>query len=253
MKLSVCIDALFPGEDPREILPKVREAGGRAVEFWSWWDKDLDVLGEAVRKEGLEVSAFCTRLISLVDPSKRGEYRNGLADSIAVAKKLHCRSLITQVGNDTGYSRALQHRSLREGLAEAARMLEPEGITLLVEPLNNHQDHPGYYLSSSLEGFELIEEVGSPNVRLLFDIYHQQITEGNLLTNIRRHISLIGHFHAAGVPGRHEPDTGELDYGRIARAIDETGFEGYMGLECFPLGDPVSCIRSFSAEIQGSF
>ena len=89
-------------------------------------------------------------------------------------------------------------------------------------------------MSSSAEAFEIIEEVGSDRVKVLFDIYHQQITEGDLIRNIRENISRIGHFHAAGCPGRHELDTGELNYPNIFHAIREAGYTGYVGLEYFP-------------------
>ena len=114
-------------------------------------------------------------------------------------------------------------------------MLEENGITLVLEPLNTAVDHAGYYLSSSKEAFLLAKEAGSENVKILFDIYHQQITEGDVIRSIRENISLIGHFHAAGNPGRHEIDTGELNYPNIFRVIQETGYTGYMGLEYFPV------------------
>ena len=117
-------------------------------------------------------------------------------------------------------------------------LLEREGITLLVEPLNTLVNHPGYFLASSEEAFDIVKQVGSQYVKVLFDIYHQQITEGHLIANIRENITWIGHFHAAGNPGRHELSNGELNYEQIFKAIDETGFTGYIGLEYFPLEEP---------------
>jgi len=245
MELSVCVDAVFTGKDLSESLKSISDTGIKAFEFWSWWDKDISSLKKIKDELGMTVSTFCAKMISLVDASKREDYLIGLEESIAVAKTLNCRSLITQVGNDTGYSRIRQHKNLVEGLKASAPLLEKSGITLLVEPLNVYVDHPGYYLSSSLEGFDIINEVGSPNVKLLFDIYHQQIMEGNLIRNITRNIDKIGHFHAAGNPGRHELYYGELNYEHIFEAIEKAGYKHYVGLEYFPIDEPIKGLKAY--------
>ena len=116
--------------------------------------------------------------------------------------------------------------------------LEKAGITLVVEPLNIRVDHKGYYLYSSDEAAEVIKEVDSSNVKMLFDIYHQQITEGDLIRRIREYIPYIGHFHSAGNPGRNELYDSEIDYKKVFQAIKETGYDGHIGLEYFPREDP---------------
>jgi hydroxypyruvate isomerase len=115
---------------------------------------------------------------------------------------------------------------------------EEAGVTLVLEPLNTAVDHPGYYLTSTAEGIEIVEEVGSPSVQLLYDVYHQQITEGNVIDTITDHVEHIGHIHIADVPGRHEPGTGELNYANVFDAIDDADYEGYVGCEFSPTGDP---------------
>jgi hydroxypyruvate isomerase len=116
-----------------------------------------------------------------------------------------------------------------------------------VEPLNIAVNHKGYYLYSSAEGFDIIRAVGSPNVKLLYDIYHQQVTEGNLIQTITENIELIGHFHVADVPGRHEPGTGEINYANVLKAIDETGYNGYVGLEYAPKASALESLRKVKA------
>ncbi|MDR6554911.1 TIM barrel protein [Paenibacillus qinlingensis] len=244
MKLSVCMDALYRGRDFKESVNELKEIGYDTIEFWSWWQKDVDVVAEAVAEAGVSISTFCTKFTSLVDPAQRNAYLEGLIESIAVAKRLNCTQLITQVGQELeGVPREAQAQSLIEGLRACVPILEKEGITLLVEPLNTRVNHQGYFLASSEEAFYIIKQVGSPFVKILFDIYHQQITEGNVIANIRENIAWIGHFHAAGNPGRHELDNGELNYEQIFKAIDETGFEGHMGLEYFPLEAPPVGLR----------
>jgi hydroxypyruvate isomerase len=116
-------------------------------------------------------------------------------------------------------------------------MLEKNGITAVVEILNTYVNHAGYFLYYVRDGAELIDRVGSPNVKLLFDIYHVQIMEGNLIENIRANIDRIGHFHIGDVPGRHEPGTGEINYRNVFKAIYELGdrFRGSAALEYSPL------------------
>lgn len=233
MKLSVCIDAVFRGQNSHDALRATKAAGYDAYEFWGWWDKDLDMLSEVQIELGLAPVTMCTRFYSLVDPVAHRNYLTGLEQSIAAAKKLGCRSLISQCGKDTGAPRADQHANMVRCLRQAAPLLEQAGIVLLLEPLNL-LDHPGYYLTSSDEAAQAVEEVGSGHVKMLFDLYHQQITEGDLLRHVQRMLPCIGHFHAAGNPGRHELDTGEINYRGLFSCIEQMGYQGYVGLEYFP-------------------
>ncbi len=243
-KLSVCIDAVFEGVDEAEAIARVADAGIRAFEFWCWWEKDLDQIIAARDRHSMTIAACCTRFVSLVDPSLRGEYLDGLKESIAAAQQLGCRTLISQVGDfRPGCARQEQHQSLVDGLCQAAPMLEEAGITLVIEPLNELVDHVGYYLVRSDEAFEIVDAVGSDNVKVVFDIYHQQISEGHVIDRLTKRIDAIGHFHAAGNPGRHELTRGELNYAEIFAAIAATNYAGYVGLEYWPLGDPDAGLR----------
>lgn len=235
---SVCIDAVFEGESFADACAAVARANIPAIEFWGWWDKDLDALTSAQKAHGLAISACCTKFISLVDPATRDNYLEGLRDSIDAAQQLGTRTLISQVGDfRPGISRDDQHQCLVEGLRAAAPLLENAGITLVIEPLNELVNHPGYYLVRSDQAFGIIDEVASPNVKVVFDIYHQQISEGHLIHNIVNNIERIGHFHAAGNPGRHELQRGEINYPQVFAAIRDTSYDGYVGLEYWPKDD----------------
>lgn len=237
MKMSVCVDALWPswkGYDFIQGMEAAAAAAAQAIEFWGWWNKDIDSIDSFRRRTGVKISALCTRFVSLVDASKHTEYLDGLRETIVVAKKLECKTIITQVGNYMPeLSQKQQHQNLVEGLCKAAAILEKEDLTLVFEPLNTAVDHKGYYLWSSDEAAQIVDEVGSPHVKMLFDIYHQQIMEGNVVERIRRYADKIGHMHCAGVPGRHELENCELDYRFILEAIDQTGYAGYVALELF--------------------
>ena len=250
LKPSVCIDAVFENQPISAAIAAVAESGISAIEFWGWWDKDLEALTSAQQQHGLDISACCTKFISLVDPATRDDYLAGLTESIEAANQIGTKTLISQVGDfRPGVPRSEQHDSLVTGLKQAAPSLEAAGITLVIEPLNELVDHAGYYLIRSDEAFDIIDEVGSPNVKVVFDIYHQQISEGHLINNITANIDKIGHFHAAGNPGRNELTLGEINYPNVFSAIKETNYEGYVGLEYWPVNDPVTGLK----EIAGWF
>tara|TARA_R110002049_G_scaffold50370_3_gene143057 strand:+ start:92952 stop:93716 length:765 start_codon:yes stop_codon:yes gene_type:complete len=241
---SVCIDAVLGELAIEDAVALVADSGIGAIEFWGWWDKDLAILQAAVQEHRLAISACCTKFISLVDPDWRHDYLAGLAESIETANQLGCKTLISQVGDFRhGIPRDVQHQCLVDGLKAAAEKLEGSDVTLVIEPLNELVNHPGYYLIRSDEAFEIIDQVGSDHVKVVFDIYHQQISEGNVITNITENIAKIGHFHAAGNPGRHELTIGELHYPSIFDAIKATSYRGYVGLEYWPIHDPLDGLK----------
>jgi len=242
MKFSVCIDALFKGSDTQRI-ENCKSAGAKAFEFWAWWNRDLDELKQAADKADLKIAAMCTKFVSLTDPAQRSEYREGLRQSLEAAAKLDCKILISQTGADTGAERALQHKSIVEGLRECIPLLENTGVILALEPLNTIINHKGYYLWQSSEAFEIIDEVNSPNIRILYDIYHQQVMEGNIVNTVTANIDKICHFHSAGLPDRAELHEGELNYPFIFSKIDKAGYNGYIGLEYFPKQEPLGNLK----------
>ena len=245
IRLSVCIEMIFRELPFLDRINAVAEAGYPAFEFWGWRNKDLNGILERKREYGLDVAAFgVDHKGRLVDYSTRSKFISGLKESLETAHKLECSTLIVTVGNEiAGVPRSKQHESIVKCLREAAGHAEKADVTLALEPLNVLVDHKGYYLYSSREGFEILNEVNSPNVKLLYDIYHQQIMEGNLIDTITRNIDLIGHFHVADVPGRHEPGTGEINYANVFRSIEKAGYKGYVGLEFKPLASPEEALR----------
>lgn len=235
MKLSACIDIMMPDKDVAAKIHAVKAAGLPAFEFWGWENKDLDILEAAAKETDLQVATFCTQNHSLVDPIARESFLAGLQATIPVAQRLGCDRLITQTGAERpSIARSEQLESLIAGLVACVPMLQQSGITLLVEPLNILVDHHGYFLYHAEEAFAVVREVDSPYVKVLYDIYHQQITEGNLIPTIRKNIHEIGHFHVADHPGRHQPGTGEINYANVFRTIEDTGYQGFVGLEFRP-------------------
>ncbi|MFP4056976.1 MAG: hydroxypyruvate isomerase family protein [Candidatus Brocadiia bacterium] len=255
MKLSACICMIFKEVDFLDRIARVQEAGLPAFEFWGWSGVDLDGVEAAKDKTGLELAALAVDSSqtevkqamgqgALVNPEARQAFVAAARETIQVANRLGAPNIIATVGNEQDHlSREQQHQSIVDGLAAVAPEAQKAGLTFVLEPLNTLVNHAGYYLGSSAEGFDICRAVGSPAVKLLFDIYHQQIMEGNLTQNITENIDLIGHFHSADVPGRHEYGTGEINYANLLAAIDATDYPGYVGLEYSPTGDSGKSIR----------
>jgi len=237
MKLSVCLNAV--GDYNRiDAMRLARDIGYTAVEFWEG-SFPLDEYKAGLDEAGLALACM-GGAGNLVDASKRSEFIESLKASLANAKALGAQNMIAIAGQELdGVPRDIQMQSIVDGLKEAAKLLSDTNITLVLEPLNVLVDHKGYFLYRSSEAFEITRAVNSPNVKILFDIYHQQISEGNLIANITNNIDQIGHFHIAGNPGRGEPYLGEINYREVLRAIDETGYSGYVGLEYWAKRDSV--------------
>jgi hydroxypyruvate isomerase len=235
---------IYPELDFIARAARVREKGFSAVEFWGWTDKDLAAL-QRLSAQGLAITTFSgQRKGSLINPADWETYRAEVEAAIPVAKRLGCDRLMLLTQEllpdgsgrpvPSGLSRAEQRASLVRGLQALVPMTEQQGITLLMEPLNIRVDHPGYFLDSAREGFALIQEVGHPRVRLLYDIYHMEVMQRNSTGVLLTHLPLVGHLHIADVPGRHEPGTGELDFFQILRALADAGYGGVVGFEFAP-------------------
>lgn len=253
MKLDVCLEMVFTDLPTEERITRIGQAGYTAVEFWfhdATFDgngcppgtgKDADAVRQACQQAGVELNNVVVNAPdgsfggSPVDSRDLQKYLERTEEVIAFAKRAGCSKAITCTGNLVpGLERPAMRANLEKALAAAAEIAQKHAFTLLLEPLNTHVDHPGYYLDSSHEGAEIVRAIGSPSLRLLFDVYHMQIMEGNIISNIRSHLDVIGHFHSAGVPGRHEHFGTELNYPAILRAIEEAGYTGCFGLEYAP-------------------
>ena len=248
MKASICIDSVFRGMDSVEAISQVKATGFTAYEFWTWKNRDIDALAAKAKELGLACVCLCTSFFNLTEPGQRDSFLQGIKESAVCAKKVNAPFLITQSGSDTGAVRSFQRKSIVAGLKAAVPILEEAGVTILLEPLNGKINHQGIYLESSDEGFDILNEVNSKNVKMLFDTYHQQITEGDILRHMTSNIGQIAHIHCAGNPGRHELESGELDYNWVIKSLESAGYKGYAGIEYFPekpVAEGLKNIRGF--------
>jgi hydroxypyruvate isomerase len=164
--------------------------------------------------------------------------------NIPLAARAHVPNVITFSGNRAGMSDDEGARNTIAGLNRVKKIAEDQGVTICLELLNSKVNHPDYMCDRTEWGVHVVQEVNSPNVKLLYDIYHMQIMEGNLIDTIRKNIQWIAHFHTGGVPGRHELDgTQEVQWDGVMRAIADAGFKGYVAHEFVPTGDPLASLR----------
>ncbi len=236
---------MLGGVSAAEGLAMLDRMGFDAFEMFDWRNASiLTTFAAEMRKHSLACACLVANKgvtapgCGLVNPSERDGFLEQVRLSIDAAKKVDCKRLIVLTGNELGgMSRHQQTSNVVAGLRAAAPMFEKNGITAIVEVLNTYVDHAGYFLYYIRDGAEIVDRVGSPNVKLLFDIYHTQIMEGNLIPNIRAYINHVGHFHVADNPGRNEPGTGEINYANVFKAIYDLGdrYSGYVALEYRPL------------------
>ena len=199
---------------------------------------------------GLRVSTgYASRRPRLIqegfnDPALHDTLIAELHETIPLAAVARVPNLIVMSGNRRGDTPTAGVRPCVEGLRQVAPFAERQGVTLVLEMLNSTVDHRGYDADSVRYGLEVVQGVGSPAMRLLYDVYHMQIMEGNVIATLREHRDAIAHVHTAGVPGRHELDgTQELNYRAIATALADLGFEGFVAHEFIPTRDPMEALR----------
>lgn len=252
-KLSVCIEMYWRDLPYEERIARVAALGFDACEFWGWKNKDVARIKATVSAHDLPLVALGLEPgASLIRRGFRGELVKGMEETAVVASELGCATIIATVGNlydDETYE--ITRRRVVRNLAAVGKVAEDNGLTLVIEPLNTLVDHHGYWLTRMTQAVDIVQEIDSPAVKILMDLYHQQIMEGNIIENLTAYIDSIGHFHAGGVPGRGELVGGEQDYGAILRAIDATGYDGYVGLEYRPTMDTDESLRQALSLVEG--
>jgi hydroxypyruvate isomerase len=250
-ELAVCSEMVFTDLPILDRVKRIDELGF-AVEIWSWHDKDLDALAAT----GARFSSMTGYLQGdLIDPRSADEVVRTAELSIKAAEtlgvprlNLHTAELVD------GQAAHPRYRTDGQMWATAIRALErigelgaAAGVTFCVENLNTIVDHPGVPLARAKDTLALVEAVGHPNVRMMLDLYHAQIGEGNLVELLRRCGEAIGEIQVADVPGRCEPGTGEINYPAIARALRDMGYAGTVGLEGWASGDSAAALSAFRA------
>jgi hydroxypyruvate isomerase len=236
MQYSLCIDSIFPKENLEEKLTGVKQAGFKFIEFWDWRDKDFNL----IMNSGLKVSNFSGNRTSSLTLDDKEKVIQEVNSSIDAAKKLKCdrMMLLSDILEDDGSvkinSISSEKKLLRlyDNLRVLVEVAKKRDIMLVIEPLNSLKDHKNYYLDSFQKTLELIQSIDSEYLKILYDIYHMQIMEGNILDTLQKYHQFIGYTHIANVPYRCEPWTGELDYKFILKELSKV-YSGFVGFEFF--------------------
>lgn len=241
-RLAANLSWLFQEHDPLDRFAASRRAGFRAVEWLFPYGTPAAATAAALEDAGLEMALINTpagdwaqgeRGLGAV-PGQERRFAEALDQAISYARETACRRIHVMAGLvPPGHNTEACEAVFVENLRMAARKLATHGITATIEPLNSF-DVPGYVLSGSAQARRLIEAVGEPNLGLQWDAYHLQIMEGNLAASFERHREVIGHVQIAGVPGRNEPDIGEINYGFLLAHMDRLGYQGFVGCEYRP-------------------
>ena len=229
------------GNDPIDQLNFMADQGFTAFEDNDMRNRELSLqekMAQTMEKRGLQMGVFVAHQIywqkpnlASGDPELRAEFLNYIKEAIPVAKRVNAKWMTVVPGHvDLRQNMAYQTAHVVESLKQAAALLEPHGLVMVLEPLN-FRDHPGLFLSESPQAYEICKAVDSPSCKILFDIYHQQIQEGNLIPNIEMCWDEIGYFQIGDNPGRKEPTTGEINYSNVFKYIHSRGFDGILGME----------------------
>ncbi len=255
MKVTACIETLFTELPWQERFKAAKESGFDYIEFWSWTDKDLDEIKRLAEEAGIGISGFNGDAdYSLVDPTHKEKYLEFLGKSLAAAQKIGAESVTIHsnalgdggivVNHYTELSDTVKLCSMYDMLKEVAVMAEQTGITCNLEGLNITTDHVGNFLKNTQMAAEIIRLIGSPKVKILYDVYHMQLNEGSICDTLSKYIDTVGHIHIADAPGRHEPGTGEINYPNVIRHLRKLGYEGKIGCELFPEKDTEIAVKA---------
>ena len=229
------------GKDPIAQLTFMAEQGFTAFEDNGMAGRPVELqqqMAATMEALKLKMGVFVAHKIYWKEPNlasgntdKREEFLSDIRNAITVAKRVNAKWMTVVPGHrDLRLSMGYQTANVIEALKRAAALLEPHGLVMVLEPLN-FRDHPGLFLTESPQAYEICKAVGSPSCKILFDIYHQQIQEGNLIPNIASCWEEIAYFQIGDNPGRKEPTTGEINYKNIFKMIHDKGYDGILGME----------------------
>ncbi|MCB0614691.1 MAG: TIM barrel protein [Phaeodactylibacter sp.] len=229
------------GGDPILHLEFIHDKGFRAYEDNGMKDREEGLqrkMGKIMEQLGIEMGVFVAHKIYWNEPNLasgdetlREEFLQQIRESVEVAKRVNAKWMTVVPGHtDPRQEIGFQTAHVVETLRRASAILEPHGLAMVLEPLN-FRDHPGLFLAKAAQAYEICRAVDSPSCKILFDIYHQQISEGNLIPNIEKAWSEIAYFQIGDNPGRKEPTTGEINYKNVFRFIHDQGYDGILGME----------------------
>ena len=230
------------GEDLIDQIQYMYDRGFRSLEDNGMKNRSISTQNKISSKMGslgMDMGVFVAHKIYWREPNLtsgnkelQNEFIENIKGSIPVAKRVGAQWMTVVPGYvDLSKEKAYQTANVIDSLRRACELLEPQGLVMVLEPLNWWSNHAGQFLTEIPQAYEICRAVNSPSCKILFDIYHQQISEGNLIPNINKTWSEIGYFQIGDNPGRNEPTTGEINYKNVFKAIKDKKFKGILGME----------------------
>ena len=230
------------------------KAGFKAVEYLFPYDFPADQIAAKLKEYGLTQVLFNLppgdwaggeRGITCI-PGREKEFADSIGKAVTYAKALNCKMVHAMAGIlPAGVDPVAAEKTYKANIALAAKQLAEHGLTLVLEPINQ-RSMPGFFLKTQAQAAACIAEIGAPNLKLQFDYFHVQMQEGCVALKFKEYFPIIAHCQLAGVPERHEPDTGELNYGYLFAQCDELGYTGYIGCEYNPAGNTAAGLGWFA-------
>lgn len=246
-RFAVNVEMWWRGLPFLERIARAAELGFPAVEFWPWKGKDLAGVEETCGELGIAVAQFTAWGFNpgLNDPRNHDAFEGAIGEACEVAQRLGARHATVVAGNDQpGVSQEEMHAHVTAGLRRVAPLAEAADVTLILEPMNVRVDHVGHCLYGSPAAVKICRDVDSSHVKINWDLYHMQISEGDLCGRLREGFDQVGYLQLADHPGRNEPGTGEIHYPRVLRQAHELGYRGFVGLECRPRHGELEAARA---------
>jgi len=250
-KFAVNVEMWWTGQDFMDRIKSAARAGFPAIEFWGTDGKDLKKVRALCDDLDLGITQFTAWGFEpgMNDPVNHALLEEKIREACDNARTLRCRLATVVGGNDQpGMTQERMHQNIIAALRRVAPIAEDGGLTLILEPMNIRVDHKGHCLYGSAPAVRICNEVNSPNVKINWDLYHMHISEGDLCGHLREGIGQIGYIQVADHPGRKEPGTGEINYGRVFKEIHDLGYKGCIGLECTPTEPEIAWKRIRAAD-----
>ena len=237
-------------------LARVAQAGYNHIElvteFKGWSDADTNRILARMQSLNISVDAMAGMKLGFADPAGGDAFLAELQTLIPIARRLRCGQIILVSGKQATAQGFDQRAASIETLKRAAPLLAEAGLTAVIEPIDR-LENPTIYLDSVTEAFSIVQAIDSPVIRVLYDIYHEQRTHGNLIEKLELNIASVGLIHVADVPGRNQPGTGEINYANIYRKLAELKYAGTIAMEFYPTSDPVEVLRSAREQLMRNF
>ena len=250
-RLAANLSMMFNEAPFLDRFAAARKAGFEGVEFLFPYDFPATALRERLTAEGLSQVLFNMPPGDWANgergtaslPGRQAEFRESVKKALDYAVALDCRQVHCMAGIvPAGVSMTTATAVYAANLAWAVEQAKPAGVKLVIEPIN-HRDMPGYFLNTQAQGAAFVEAIGHDRLGLQFDLYHVQVTEGDITKRMEQFLPVIDHMQIADVPARHEPGTGEIGWAYVFRRMDELGYQGWVGCEYRPAGDTVAGLR----------